>query len=67
MTQFLDCSVRLVCHDFDHKPWNKAAEFDLYIAPKKNTSIKMASERFTRYIKKNNQNYFECGCLKLCT
>ena len=49
MSQFLDCSVRLVSHDFDHKPWNKAEEFDLFIAPKANTSIRMASERFTRY------------------
>ena len=48
-TQYLDCSVRFVCHDFDHKPWNRAAEFDLFIAPKVNTSICMASERFTRY------------------
>jgi hypothetical protein len=49
MTQFLDCTVRMVCHDFDHKPWNRADEFDLFIAPKKNHSIRMASERFTRY------------------
>ena len=49
LCQFLDCSVRLICHDFDHKPWNKADEFDLFIAPKTNTSIRMASERFTRY------------------
>ena len=49
MSQFLDCSIRLISHDFDHKPWNKADEFDLYIAPKSNTSVRMASERFTRY------------------
>ena len=49
ITQFLDCSMRLVCHDFDHKPWNKAAEFDIFISPRKNQSIRMASERFTRY------------------
>ena len=49
MTQYLDCEVRLVCHDYDHKPWNRANEFDLFIAPKANTSIRMASERFTRY------------------
>ena len=48
-TQFLDCNMRLVSHDFDHKPWNKANEFDIYIQPKKNVSIRMASERFTRY------------------
>ena len=49
ITQFLDCSMRLISHDFDHKPWNKADEFDIFIAPKGNISIKLASERFTRY------------------
>ena len=48
-TQFLDCGMRLVAHDFDHKPWNKANEFDIFIEPKKNLSIRLASERFTRY------------------
>ena len=49
MSQFLDCCVRLISHDFDHKPWNCADEFDIFIGEKKNTSIRMASERFTRY------------------
>ena len=31
MTQFLDCCSRLICHDFDHKPWNRAGEFDIFI------------------------------------
>ncbi len=48
-TQFLDCANRLISHDFDHKPWNKAAEFDIFIAPKKNISVRLASERFTRF------------------
>ena len=49
LTQFIDCLNRLISHDFDHKPWNKAAEFDIFIAPKKNISVRLASERFTRF------------------
>ena len=48
-TQYLDCSNRLVSHDFDHKQWNKAGEFDLFIQPKKNYTVRLASERFTRF------------------
>lgn len=47
--QFLDVVSRFISHDFDHKFWNRANEFDLHIHPKKNTSVKMASERFTRF------------------
>ena len=35
MTQFLDCSMRLISHDFDHKPWNCADQFDIFIGEKK--------------------------------
>ena len=46
--QSLDCISRLISHEFDHKSWNKAKEFDLYIAPKKNKSVRMRDERFNR-------------------
>ena len=41
----LDCTTRLINHDFDHKLWNKSNEFDLHIAPRPN-SVK--DERFIR-------------------
>lgn len=48
IVQGLDCLTRLINHDFDHKPWNKAAEFDMHIAPKKNKSFSLKDERFDR-------------------
>ena len=46
--QALDCITRLINHDFDHKQWNKAAEFDAHIYPKKNKSVSLKDERFNR-------------------
>jgi len=46
--QALDCITRLVNHDFDHKPWNRAVDFDIFIAPKKNLSVCLKDERFNR-------------------
>jgi len=46
--QALDCMTRLIDHDFDHKPWNKANEFDLHISPKPNKSVSLKDERFNR-------------------
>ena len=46
--QSLECISRLISHEFDHKSWNKAKEFDIYIAPKKNKSVRMRDERFNR-------------------
>jgi hypothetical protein len=46
--QALDCMTRLINHDFDHKPWNKAGEFDLHISPKRNKSVSLKDERFNR-------------------
>lgn len=46
--QALDCMTRLISHDFDHKPWNKAGEFDIHIAPKSNKCVTLKDERFNR-------------------
>ena len=46
--QALDCMTRLINHDFDSKPWNKANEFDAHISPKKNRSVSLKDERFNR-------------------
>ena len=43
---WLDCVLRLVSHDFDHKQWNKAEEFDLFIHPEKNAAKRLQKERF---------------------
>ena len=39
--QFLDVTLRLVSHDFHHKMWNKASEFDIFIQPKKNIAKRL--------------------------
>ncbi|KAK6171675.1 hypothetical protein SNE40_018117 [Patella caerulea] len=46
--QALDCTTRLINHDFDHKQWNKSREFDAFISPKKNKSVSLKDERFNR-------------------
>jgi len=46
--QALDCTTRLINHDFDRKSWNKASEFNSHIAPKKNKSVSLKEERFNR-------------------
>ena len=46
--QALDCTTRLINHDFDHKSWNKAKDFDEHISPKKNKSVSLKDERFNR-------------------
>ena len=46
--QALGCFTKLINHDFDHKPWNKANEFDVHIAPRKNLSVSLKDERFNR-------------------
>ena len=43
-----DCMTRLINHDFDHKPWNQAHEFDIHIAPRPNKSVSLRHERFNR-------------------
>ena len=47
---WLDCLLRLVSHDFDHKQWNKAEEFDLFIHPEKNNAKRLQKERFNSLV-----------------
>ena len=44
--QWQDCLTRLVTHDYDQKPWNRATEFDLFIAPLVNPAKRLIKERF---------------------
>ena len=44
--QWIDCVTRLFTHDYDHKPWCKAGEFDLYIHPLSNPAKRLIKERF---------------------
>ena len=48
--QYLDCVVRLVSPDFDHKPWNYSKMFHLFVAPKKNLAVALKMERFNRFV-----------------
>jgi hypothetical protein len=47
--QFIDAMHRFISHDFNHKAWNRADAFGQFIHPKKNISVKLAKERFTRF------------------
>ena len=47
---WLDCLLRLVSHDFDHKQWNKSEEFDLFIHPEKNLAKRLQKERFNSLV-----------------
>lgn len=49
--QWMNCLTRLVTHDFDHKSWNYAEEFDIFISPLKNPAKRLQKERF------NSLNY----------
>ena len=49
MEQWIDCVTRLVTHDFDHKSWNYADEFDIHIFPKKNPAKRLQKERFNSF------------------
>ena len=49
--QWMDCLTRLVTHDFDHKSWNYAEQFDIFISPQKNPAKRLQKERF------NSLNY----------
>jgi hypothetical protein len=46
--QMIDCCTKLINHDFDHKPWNYAVEFDIHISPNKNMSMALKDQRFDR-------------------
>ena len=47
---WLDCLLRLVSHDFDHKQWNKAEMFDMHIGHKKNPAKTLQKERFNSLV-----------------
>jgi hypothetical protein len=44
--QWINTSLRLVTQDFDHKFWNYANQFDLFINPKVNPAKRLQKERF---------------------
>ena len=48
--QWIDVILRLVSHDFDHKMWNKSAEFDIFIKPKVNSAKRLQKERFNSLV-----------------
>ena len=48
--QWIDCITRLVTHDYDQKAWNKAKEFDLFIAPLQNPAKRLIAERFNSLV-----------------
>ena len=48
--QWMNCLTRLVTHDFDHKSWNYADEFDIFILPLKNPAKRLQKERFNSFI-----------------
>ena len=48
--QWINCLLRLVTHDFDHKAWNKADEFDAFIFPDKNPAKRLIKERFNSLV-----------------
>jgi hypothetical protein len=48
--QWLDVSLRLVSPDFDHKMWNKASEFNVFIKPKVNIAKRLQKERFNSLV-----------------
>ena len=51
LEQWMDCMTRLVTHDFDHKSWNYADQFDTFLFPEKNPAKRLQKERF------NSLNY----------
>lgn len=48
--QWMNCLMRLVTHDFDHKSWNYAKEFDIFIFPLKNPAKRLQKERFNSLV-----------------
>ena len=48
--QFVDCVMKFLSADFNHKPWNKSAHFSKHIHPKINRAKGFRTERFNRYV-----------------
>ena len=47
---WIDCLLRLVSHDYDHKQWNKADMFDMFISPERNSAKRLQKERFNSLV-----------------
>ena len=48
--QFIDCTMKFISKDYNHKPWNKSNHFDRHINPKINRAKGFRTERFNRYV-----------------
>ena len=47
---WIDCLLRLVSHDYDHKQWSKADMFDMFISPERNSAKRLQKERFNSLV-----------------
>ena len=50
MQNCIDCTLRLVSRDFNHKAWNKAEEFELFMAPNQIKIKRLQMERFNSLV-----------------
>ena len=50
MQNCIDCCLRLVSPDFNHKAWNKSEEFQLFLAPEKHQIKRLQMERFNSFV-----------------
>ena len=50
LEQYIDCMVRLVSSDYNHKSWNKSREFEIFISEEKNKAKALKKERFNRFV-----------------
>ena len=48
ISKALTCLSSFINSDFSEKPWNRQADFDTFIAPKKNESLSLKDHRFNR-------------------
>lgn len=46
----VDCTLRLISRDFNHKAWNKAEEFEMFLAPQRFTIKRLQMERFNSLV-----------------
>ena len=46
----VDCTLRLISRDFNHKAWNKAEEFELFMAPHRFNIKRLQMERFNSLV-----------------
>ena len=46
----MDCTLRLVSRDFNHKAWNKAKQFEMFMAPNKIKIKCLQMERFNSLV-----------------